>query len=149
MWWHWAHLGPSYSWLDLQYPLTNHSQHRGFHSQMTLSDILLHLSGRGAGWTMTLSQVSWQFEKVPTYLGIARPRPPTSTHHGSMSEIDWDKLSLRCSSVLDKSHLGADHHFWVKTRFGILVESSFIWANQVWPRAILAPKNDKNKNCSK
>ena len=45
-------------------------------------------------------------------------------------------------------YLGADHHFWVKTRFRILVESSFIWANQVWPRAILAPKNDKNKKCS-
>ena len=55
---------------------------------------------------------------------------------------------LQVCSVLDKSHLGADHHFWVKTRFRILVESSFIWANQVWPRAILAPKNDKNKKCS-
>ena len=50
--------------------------------------------------------------------------------------------------ALAVSYLGAHHHFWVKTRFGILVESSFIWANQVWPRAILAPKNDRNKKCS-
>ena len=38
-------------------------------------------------------------------------------------------------SVLGKSHLGADHHFWVKTRFGILVESSFIGANQIMAKS--------------
>ena len=48
--------------------------------------------------------------------------------------------------VKAKSTLGANHHFWVKTRFGTLVKSSNIWANQVRPRAILATKNDKNKN---
>ena len=61
--------------------------------------------------------------------------------------VSWG-FRLYICSVLAISYLGADHHFWVKTRFGILVESSFIWANQVWPRAILAPKNDKNKKCS-
>ena len=53
--------------------------------------------------------------------------------------------------VLGKTYLGADHNIWVKTRFRILVKSSIIWANQVWPRAILTPKNDPllNKRVSK
>ena len=49
--------------------------------------------------------------------------------------------------VLGNSELGAKCGFWVKTRFGILVKGSCIWANQVWPRAILTPsKWPKFKN---
>ena len=105
------------------------------------------------------------------YQGTGRTSPPVSLPATSWS---WKQVQNKCFSdlqklfqeiigfackklgdnfcnacpVLDKTYLCADHHFWVKTRFGILVESSFIWANQVWPRAILAPKNDKNKKCS-
>ena len=66
----------------------------------------------------------------------------------SATRLPFNHSKCHFCSVLDKSHLGADHHIWVKTRFGILVKSSFTWANQVWPRAILAPKNDKNKKVS-
>ena len=51
---------------------------------------------------------------------------------------------LQVCRVLGISNIGADRHFWVKTRFGILVKGSWTWANQVWPRAILTPKNDQN-----
>ena len=52
----------------------------------------------------------------------------------------------KLSYVLGKTYLGADLHFWAKTRFGILVKSSIIWANQVWPRAILKANNDPHPN---
>ena len=56
-------------------------------------------------------------------------------------------LAVKCHQfyrVLGISNKGANCHFWVKTRFKILVKGSFIWANQVWPRAILPSKNDQN-----
>ena len=68
----------------------------------------------------------------------------TNPHNNSKA---WVKTQEFCS-VLGKTHLDADHHFWVKAKFGIIVESSFIWANQVWPRATTAPKNDRNKKYS-
>ena len=49
--------------------------------------------------------------------------------------------------VLRNTEVGAKCDFWVNTRFGILVKGSCIWANQVWPRAILTPsKWQKFKN---
>ena len=49
--------------------------------------------------------------------------------------------------VLGISEIGANCDFWVKTRYEILVKGSCIWANQVWPRAILTPsKWPKFKN---
>ena len=49
--------------------------------------------------------------------------------------------------VLGNCEVGAKCDFWVKTRLGILVKGSCIWANQVWPRAILTPsKWQKFKN---
>ena len=69
----------------------------------------------------------------------------------SVSNLGWlQKLSnffgnfkKQCCCVLGKTLIGADGHFWVKTRFGILVKGSCIWANQVWSRANLPPKKWK------
>ena len=67
---------------------------------------------------------------------------------------------LQFCCVLGICQVGAKCDFWVKTRFGILVKGSCIWANQVWPRANLIPskwpkfknvlaKRDKNSNESR
>ena len=110
----------------------------------------------GSTSSTSFSSSSWWKEIAQSIHTLQhQSSPPTGStifrpwFHFSIA-FDNKKCIIRTiCSVLGKSHLGAGHHFWVKTRFGILVESSFIWANQVWPRAILAPKNDKNnKNCS-
>ena len=52
-------------------------------------------------------------------------------------------LQAQLCRVLEKINIGADGHFWVKTRFGILVKGSCIWANQVLPRANLTTQKWK------
>ena len=45
----------------------------------------------------------------------------------------WRKMkNSQLCSVLEESHIGDFCDFWVRARFGILVQCSTIWINQLW-----------------